>query len=93
MQIISNGVARDMVSFYDLPLAVQDQVSQNYENANQFGWVSYKGDWYCMEDFMRVDKDSPLVGWDGYLPDTYFSGVVIRLVDDGERVIFGRYYS
>lgn len=93
MQIISNGVARDMIPFYALPLAVQGQVSQNYENAEHFDWVRYKGDWYCMEDFCRVGRDSPLSEWDGYLPDTYFSGVLVRFVDDGERVIFGRYYS
>lgn len=55
--------------------------------------MRYKGEWYCMEDFMRAGKDSPLSEWDGYTADTFFSGVLVRFVDDGERVIFGRYYS
>lgn len=94
MEVISNGVARDMISFYDLPLKVQGQVSQNYENAEHFDWVRYKGEWYCMEDFMRVPRDGELLlEWDGYLNDTYFSGVLVKFVDNGERVIFGRYYS
>lgn len=93
MQIISNGVARDMISFHALPPAVQRRVADNYENAEHFDWVRYKGEWYCMEDFMRTDKDSPLSEWDGYTADTFFSGVLVRFVDDGERVIFGRYYS
>lgn len=94
MEVISNGVARDMIPFYALPLKVQGQVSQNYENAEHFDWVQYKGEWYCMEDFMRVPRDGTLLlEWDGYLNDTYFSGVLVKFVDNGERVIFGRYYS
>jgi hypothetical protein len=93
MEIISNGTPRDMVPFYALPANVQSKVSQNYANADLFDWVQYKGEWYCMEDFVRVGKDSPFPEWDGCLSDTYFSGVLVRLVDDGERVIFGRYFS
>jgi hypothetical protein len=32
-------------------------------------------------------------GWDGYRSDSYFSGIVVRYVDDGERVIAGLYLA
>ena len=71
----------------------------------QFDWMSdeefdlncsffkYKGDYYNLVDFMRVDvaNGSPFVGWHGYSSDSYFSGVLIKLC--GEDVIVGRYCS
>ena len=89
MEIITNNVPREMIPFECLPKKVQEQVAEDYINAPYFDWVKYKGWWYCLEDFMRSDS---LKGWDGILNDTYFSGILVRLVDNGERVIFGRYY-
>jgi len=71
----------------------------------QFDWMSddefdsncsffrYKGYYYNLADFMRVDvaNGSPFVGWHGYSSDSYFSGVLIKLC--GEDVIVGRYCS
>jgi hypothetical protein len=33
------------------------------------------------------------LGWDGVVSDTYFSGVLIALSNDGEEYIVGTYYS
>ena len=51
----------------------------------------YRGWLYSLDEFMRTDDGGELriAGWDGSMADTYFSGVVIRLLDDGERVIVG----
>lgn len=49
----------------------------------------YRGQLYDIGEFQRTD----LPGWDGIATDTFFSGTVIRLVDDGESVIVGRIYS
>ena len=91
MQIITNNIQRDIVSFWQLPKKAQDQHREDYENAEELDWFCYKGEWYCLDDFMRLDKESPFSEWDGYASDTFFSGVLIKLVDD--RVIVGRYYS
>ena len=93
MEIISNGVPRPMIPFYALPPKVQAKVRDNYENADQFDWVQYKGEWYCTEDFMIAPESLHKEGWGGYVSETFFSGVVVRLVDDGERLVFGRYFS
>lgn len=59
-------------------------------------FFGYKGEIYDLSDFMRVDKNSPLTGWEAYSSDSYFSGLVIKLAEDdyGETgVIVGWYCS
>jgi len=54
----------------------------------------YRGNVYDIGEFMRCEsKDSPLASWHGYSSDSMFSGVLIRLVDNGESVIVARFYS
>jgi hypothetical protein len=57
-------------------------------------FFQYKGYWYSIGDFMRLDANSPLSNkkWDGYSSDSYFSGVVIKYNYDG-TVTVGRYCS
>ena len=57
-------------------------------------FIQYRGDVYVMSDFLRVNEDGDLanLGWHGYSSDSFFSGVLIKLCDDGD-VIMGRYYS
>ena len=54
-------------------------------------FTRYKGQLYDLGEFLRVDnqwmKDK---GWNGYISDSYFSGIVIRFVDS-ESVIIGTY--
>lgn len=51
----------------------------------------YKGRVYALDDFMTVYEDyTPLSEWDGYVSDTYFSGVVVKFRDD--KVIVGEYF-
>ena len=95
MEIISNGVARELVPFEYLPEKAQREVRENYENAPYMEWVRYKGQWYCPEDFMIAPQPLRDAGWEAFASDTFFSGVVVRYVDgdyDG-RLVFGRYFS
>lgn len=48
----------------------------------------YRGQWYDICEFMRVSEE--LKPWHGYAADSYFSGTLIKLVDD--QIIVGRYY-
>ena len=58
-------------------------------------FVMYKGRLYDVGEFVRVDPLSDLygLGWRGYSADSYFSGTLIRLSDDGYSAVMGRYYS
>ena len=57
-------------------------------------FFKYKGYWYSIGDFMRLDSNSAFDNrkWDGYSSDSYFSGVLMKYCYDG-TVVVGRYLS
>lgn len=48
----------------------------------------YKGNIYYLSEFMRIDKNALewMQEFSGYTGDSYFSGVIIKLSEDGETV-------
>jgi hypothetical protein len=69
----------------------------NYLTEDEFDYAEffqYRGDWYSVGEFVRViaAPHEHLYGWDGYISDSYFSGVVMKYCYDG-TVIVGRYFS
>jgi len=38
---------------------------------------------------LRVDDDSPLFQWDGYLTEAYDSMILVRYTDDKEAIVVG----
>lgn len=59
------------------------------------GFIHYRRRWYHVSDFMAVTEGNPLeeMGFDGYLNDTYFSGVAIEISRDGEQYRIATFYS
>lgn len=59
------------------------------------GFIHYRRRWYHLSDFMVPSNGSPLksLGWQGYLNDTYFSGVAIEVSRDGEQYRIATFYS
>ena len=57
------------------------------------GFIHYRGCWYHLSQFMRLGEGSGMDGWDGYSGDSYFSGVLIKLSDDGETYQIATYFS
>lgn len=99
--IITNNVPRDIVYAHDLPVDARaefDYVDWNaVENGEESGsFARYKGTWYDLNDLERVTSNGvPALfgGWDGYVSDTFFSGILVRYADEHyESVVFGRYY-
>lgn len=53
----------------------------------------YKGQVYFLYDFMPSTHEG-MSTWDGYMSDSYFSGIVIRYVKpDRGYIVVGRYFS
>lgn len=78
----------------DVPASVMaDQFEHLGEDERVDGFICYRGHWYHVSDFMRIEHNADLAGWHGYTSDSAFSGVLIRLSDDGETVMMGTYYS
>jgi len=84
---------RDLVYRHDVPAKVL--ASQfDYQNPDDAidGFFCYRGYWYHIDGFMRSDNPE-FKGWHGYASDSYFSGVLIQLSNDGEQIKVGTYFS
>lgn len=59
------------------------------------GFIHYRRRWYHVSDFMVVGEGNPLkeMGFNGYLNDTYFSGVAIEVSRDCEQYRIATFYS
>lgn len=55
----------------------------------------YKGEIYFLSEFMRTENNGNLKEYDGYFSDSYFSGILIKLIEENTEysVKVYRYYS
>lgn len=105
MKIITNNHPRPLACLAELPAKVRadfDYVGDDFDRR----FVQYKGVWYDVYDTqairtvpgvpmgwaMVVAEDSPLADWDSIVSETFFSGVLFRLVGD-DQVIVGSYFA
>ena len=91
IKVITNNQPRDILSGLELPAKYRKEF--DYLSDDKFyeeSFFIYKGQAYSIGEFTRT-ADFP--NWHGSLGDSYFSGVLVRIIDDGEAVIVGRYYS
>lgn len=95
MKIVTNNVPRLMKYGYELPEKCRaDYDYIDPEEYDMHGFFKYKGHYYDSGEFMRVDHSFGMEGWQGYAPDSAWSGVLIKFVNgDDDRIIVGRYYS
>ena len=94
MEIITNGKPRFLIYGYEL--SDNEKSDFDYISTEEIdlrNFVRYKGHIYDCAEFMRTGNNDDLKGWDGYISESYFSGVLIKLSSDGDRAIMGRYFS
>lgn len=106
--IKSNNRWRNLLYGYELPAQWRKEFDwmedEEYENALfvkvGVGEGRKKNNvwYYALNEFMRVPKihseDGPAFAkWDGYMNDTYFSGVLVKVSSDGEQYKIGTFYS
>lgn len=107
MNIITNNVPRNIIEGYELTTDERadfdyyawPDVNASYpyplSEGEQATFFRYKGRLYDLGEFMapnlRPDGDAR-AGWDGYMCDTYFSGILVKLEGD-ERVIVARFWA
>lgn len=81
----------------DVPQAVLDAQFAHLTDDDGMldGFIHYRDWWYHISDFMAVRglTEPPMSEWDGYISDSFFSGVVIKLSRDGESYRIGTYMS
>ena len=94
LEIFTNNQPRDIIYGFELPKSKRKDFDYlNDEEFNDRSFVKYNGHYYDLGEFMRIEKHSDFKNWDGYSADTYFSGILIKLCEDGDSVIMGRYFS
>lgn len=93
LQIISNNQPRFIISGFDLPKSAQKDFDYLGEELEESFFVKYLDQYYYMGDFLKIDHTEDFKNWDGYISDTFFSGILIKFCEDGDFVIMGHYYS
>ena len=91
--IITDNKPRYMIYGCELPEKVRSDY--DYIDKEEFDYhefVKYKGNYYDVGDFERAGMMPEFKGWAGYSGDSFFSGVLLKIVDR-ESVVMGRYYS
>ena len=80
---------------YGFELSAKERAEYDFlDDIDCCQFFRYKGYVYHLSDFMRIGKNNTdLAGWHGYHSDSFFSGVLVKLSDDGEAVTVGTYYS
>ena len=93
MKITTNNVPRDILDSAELTPAEREEFDYlNWpaldEGTDSASFFRYKGQAYDLAEFTRLEATPE---WHGGKADSFFSGIVIRLVEDGERVVVGWY--
>lgn len=80
---------------YEVPKKVLErQFDWLDKDESHDGFIHYRNTWYHLGEFMRMPPGDPLCGkWDGYIADSFFSGVFIKISKDGEEYQIGTFYS
>lgn len=83
---------KDLKYDYQVPKAVLRRQFGWMQDPSDYKFLKYRTTWYCLADFMRLDGQTPeFKGWHGGHGDSYFSGTLIQLSDDGEQYRIGTY--
>jgi hypothetical protein len=96
MKIQCNNKPRIVLAHWEL--TEKEQSEFDYLPEGEGSFFRYKGVVYDLGEFMRIGKgiapDPQRPNWgkfDGYRPDSFFSGVLVKFSDDLESVIVASY--
>ena len=97
VKIVSNYHRRELSYLYELNSKDRAIVKDQFDwidSSDTCTWdeeqfFKYRDSWYCLSDFMslhnKVYCPNPpdfMSDWDGYLNDSFFSGILIRYPQD-----------
>lgn len=95
--IKTNNVPRQLIFGYEL--SEKEKADFDYiEDIEAHDFLKYKGEIYDPSDFMYINPSKECLPkgfekWDGYVSDSFFSGILIKYCNDFESVIVATYYS
>ena len=92
--VTTNNNPRPLVSWHDIPENSRGWFDYlDDDSRHDYRLVAYRGAYYDVFDMLRAPAPLFASGWHGHSSETYFSGIVVRLNDDAESVVIGRYYE
>ena len=96
MQITTNGQARDLISAFELNTAQYNKLRKEFDYLDDQDFDSsmffnYKGENYCLADFIRTEGDLLVKGWQGMHSWYASAGLLVKIVDSCQSVIVGTY--
>jgi hypothetical protein len=98
-RIVSNNQARPLFYYHDFNAfnGERETIRKEFSNLSDeefesVGFFNYLGSWYTLADFIRLEGSLLAKGWQGYLSETAWSAVVVRIVDSCQSVIVGRHF-
>jgi hypothetical protein len=94
VKVYTNNHKRDFLYGNEVPEKILASEFSHLDDDEKIGYFIFYRKWYYhLSDFMFIDKYNPFYGkWDGYLSESFFSGVLIKYLDD-EQYIIGTYIS
>ena len=99
LEIITNHHPRELLSMWEMPKDVLpqfDYIDGDDDQGPRF--FRYKGDYYDTHEFCWVGAhggtNPEWCAWDGYQSDTFFSGLLVKYVQDGfdDMIIVAQYF-
>ena len=105
VKIYTNWHKRELLYLWELSEAYQAEARETYDytDPEELQYFVYRNVLYSLDDFMSLHNkfycpNPPgfMTGWDGYLTDSFFSGVLIRYPKDEwdtEHVIAATFIS
>jgi hypothetical protein len=91
--VSSDGKFKPFLQDHQVPKKVLAAYDWLDEDAKMDGWVKYKNEYLHLSDFERLSDSVLGRDWNGAHPDSFFSGTVIKMTDDGEEYKIGRFYQ
>ncbi len=98
LTIKTNNVPRDLLSAFEFDTAQYSKLREQFDwmDLDEFDsamFFEYRGQVFALSEFMRTEGDLLAQGWQGILTDTFFSGIVVKIVESCERIVVGRCWS
>ena len=92
IEIITDHKWKPFLYFYELTEREKEEL--DWITDDSMNVFRYRGNVYSIDEFMRFDKHAPFPEtWHGYKSDSYFSGILIEISNDGEMYRVGLYLS
>ena len=103
VKITTNNHWREFIGFWEINNPnIQDGLECDYNYLDDIEseyFICYRDRWYHLSDFMslhnKIHCPNPpdlMNGWDGYLNDSFFSGVLIKVSECGEGYQIATFY-